>query len=104
MLFFVVVFLLYHWSLNYWPGNICEYKLALCHSLVSPFAVTTHRRLSTCTTPMPVRFVYDRTRCATKVEISHALATLSSNNFVVYDQKHKVWVLVFLVSRTSRTF
>ena len=37
------------------------------------------------------------------VEIGHSLATLNSNNFVVYDQKHKVWVLVFLV-RTSGTF
>ena len=25
-----------------------------------------------------------------KGEMSHALATLNSNNFVVYDQKHKV--------------
>ena len=35
--------------------------------------------------------------CATKVKMSHALATLNSNNFVVYGQKHKVRVLVFLV-------
>ena len=33
----------------------------------------------------------------------HGLATLNSNNSVVYDQKHKVWVLVFLI-RTSGTF
>ena len=38
-----------------------------------------------------------------EVKMSHALATLNSNNFVVYDQKHKVWVLVFLV-RTSGAF
>ena len=31
------------------------------------------------------------------VEIRHSLATLNSNNFVVCGQKHKVWVLVFLV-------
>ena len=37
-----------------------------------------------------------------QTEISHALATLNSNNFIVYGQKHKVWVLVFLV-RTSGT-
>ena len=63
----------------------------------------THRRLSTCAKTMPVRFVYDRRRCATKVKKSHALATLNSNNFLVYGQKHKVWILVFLV-RTSGTF
>ena len=37
------------------------------------------------------------------VKIRHSSATLNSNNFVVYGQKHKVWVLVFLV-RTSGTF
>ena len=42
-------------------------------------------------------------RCATKVKMSHALATLNFNNFVVYGQKHKVLVLVFLV-RMSGTF
>ena len=36
-------------------------------------------------------------------ENRHGLATLNSNNSVVYDQKHKVWVLDFLV-RTSGTF
>ena len=30
----------------------------------------------------------------------HGLAALISNNFIAYGQKHKVWVLVFLV-RTS---
>ena len=34
------------------------------------------------------------------VKIRHGLATLNSNNSVVYGQKHKVWVLFFLV-RTS---
>ena len=33
-------------------------------------------------------------------EIRQGLTTLNSNNFVVYDQKHKVWVILFLV-RTS---
>ena len=37
---------------------------------------------------------------ATMVKIKHGLATLNSNNSVVYGQKRKVWVLVFLV-RTS---
>ena len=50
-----------------------------------------------------VRFVYERRRYATMVKIMHGLATLNSNNSVVYGQKNKVWVLVFLV-RTSGTF
>ena len=37
------------------------------------------------------------------LKMRHGLATLNSNNSVVYGQKHKVWVLVFLV-RTSGTF
>ena len=30
------------------------------------------------------------------VKIRHGLATFNSNKSVVYGQKHKVWVLVFL--------
>ena len=63
----------------------------------------THKRLSTCAAMMRVRFVYERRHYATMVKIGHGLPTLNSNNSVVYGQKHKVWVLVFLV-RTSRTF
>ena len=37
------------------------------------------------------------------VKMSHGMATLNSNNSVVYGQKHKVCVLAFLV-RTSGTF
>ena len=33
----------------------------------------------------------------TLAEVRHGLITLNSNDFVVYSQKHKVWVLVFLV-------
>ena len=39
---------------------------------------------------------YERGCYATMVKIRHGLATLNSNNSVVYGQKHKVWVLVFL--------
>ena len=46
---------------------------------------------------MRVRFVYERRRYAAMVKMRHGLATLTPNNPVVYDQKHKVWVLVFLV-------
>ena len=63
----------------------------------------THRHLSTYATKMRLRFVYKRRRYATMVKIRHGLATLNSNNSVVYGQKHKVWVLDFLV-RTSGTF
>ena len=52
---------------------------------------------------MRVRFVYERRRYATMMKMGHGLATLNSNNSVVYGQKHTVWVLVFLV-RTSGTF
>ena len=37
------------------------------------------------------------------VKIWHGLAALNSNNSVVYGQKQKVWVLVFVV-RMSGTF
>ena len=47
--------------------------------------------------------VYERKRYATMVKMRHGLASLNSNNSVVYGQKHKVWVLVFLV-RMSGTF
>ena len=63
----------------------------------------THRRLLSCALTMFVRFVYERRRYATMMKIRTGLATLISNNSVVYGQKHKVWVLVFLV-RTSGTF
>ena len=63
----------------------------------------THRRLSICATTMRVRFVYERRRYATMVKIRHGLAILNTNYSVVYGQKHKVWVLVFIV-RTSGTF
>ena len=59
----------------------------------------THRCLSTFAT-----FVYERRRYAPMGKIRHGLVTLNSNNFVVvYGQKYKVWVLVFLV-RMSGTF
>ena len=50
---------------------------------------------------MRVRFVYVRRRFVRMAEMRHGLATSNSNNFVVYDQKHKalVWVLVFLDTR-----
>ena len=43
-----------------------------------------------------------RGRSTGMADITHDLATLNPYNFVVYGQKHKVWVLVFLV-RTKGT-
>ena len=39
------------------------------------------------------------------VKMRHGLATLNFNNSIVYGQKHKVWVLIFLVKTngTGRT-
>ena len=71
--------------------------------LVSRVPVKTHRRLLSCATTMRARFVNERRRYATMVKIRHGFATLNSDNSVVYGQKHKVWVLVFLV-RMSGTF
>ena len=69
---------------------------------LSASLLKTHRRLSTYATTMRVRFVYERRRYATMVKLRHGLATSNSDNSVVYGQKHKVWVLVFLV-RTNGT-
>ena len=67
-------------------------------ALVSRFPIKTHRRLLACATTMRLRFFMKG-----DVMQQWCLATLNSNNSVVYGQKHKVWVLVFLV-RTSGTF
>ena len=81
------------------PINKYDYSMAwLPASLLK-----THRPLSSCATTICVGFVYEKRRHATMVKIRHGLATLNSNNSVVYGQKHKVWVLIFLV-RTSGTF
>ena len=92
--------LLFHWSINMTIDR--HYTMAwLPASLLK-----SHRRLSTCATcatTMRVRFVYERRHNATMVKIRHGLAALNSNNSIVYGQKHKVWVFVFLV-RTCGTF
>ena len=69
--------------------------MALYHDLVTCFPVKNTQALKTCATTMRARFVYERRRYATMVKMRHGLATLNSNNSVVYGQKHKVWVLVF---------
>ena len=88
---------LLHWSINL----TIDRHYTMVRLLTS--LLKTHRHLSTCATMMRVRFVYERRRYARMVKIRHGLTTFNSNNSVVYGQKHKVWVLVFLV-RTSRTF
>ena len=72
----------------------------LYNGLVSCFAVKNLKALIDSATTLRVRFVYARRRFVTMAEMRHGLTTLNSNNFVVYGQKHKVCVLVFLV-RTS---
>ena len=62
----------------------------------------TQRRSSTCAMKMHVPFVYVRRRYVAMVDMRHGLATCNTQNFVVYGQKHKEWVLVFLV-RTRGT-
>ena len=57
----------------------------------------TWRHLSSCATMMRIQFVYTRRRFVTMVEMRHGLTTFNSYNFVAYGQKHKLWVLVFLV-------
>ena len=54
----------------------------------------TFMSLSSCPTMMCIRF---RRLYATMVKMRHCLATLNSNNFIVYGQRQKVL-------RTSRTF
>ena len=58
------------------------------------------RRSSTCATKMRVLFVYARRHYVAMADMRHGLAPCNTHNFVVYGQKHKVWVLVFL-GRTS---
>ena len=90
-----------HWTIP--PVNKYGYWLALYNGLVTWFPVKTHRCLSTCVTTMRVRFIYERRRYATMVKIRHGLATLNSNNSLVYGQRHKVCLIVFLVG-TSWAF
>ena len=63
--------------------------------LVSRFPVKTIQALIDMRDNDARTFVYERRSYVTMVKIRHGLATLNSNNSVVYGQKHKVWVLVF---------
>ena len=85
----IVYSLLCHGSLNYCPVNILTIDWHYIMAWLPASLLKTHRRLSPCAITMLVWFVYEMRRCATKVKMSHALATLNSNNFVVYGQKHK---------------
>ena len=93
----IVNFLLSHESLNYCLGNSFGYWMGLYNGLVSRFTVRNTEVLFTCTTAMHVQFVYACRLYATTAEYKYDLATLNSNNFLVYRQAHKVWVLIFLV-------
>ena len=88
---------LFHRSINMtidWPYTM---------GLVSRFPVKNTQALIIMRDDDALWFVYERRTYATMVKMRHGLATLNSNNSVVYGQKHKVWALVFLV-RTSGTF
>ena len=97
------LFLLCRESLNNSTGQLFDYRLALYHGLVTRFPIKNTQALIDMRETIRILFVYERRRNATMVKIRHGLATLNSNYSVVYGQKHKVWVLVFLV-RTSGTF
>ena len=94
-------FLLCHESLNYWPGKIFDYWLVLHHALVTRFPVEdTQALIDMHDNDALTVCLWKKTLCNNG---ENGVWFGNSNNFVVYGQKHKVWVLVFLV-RTSRTF
>ena len=100
----VIVFFAMSWVTELFHRSIhltIHWQNTMAWSLAS--LLKTHRRISPHAITMRIRFVYERRRYATAVKIRHGLATLNSNNSVVYGPKHKMWVLVFLV-RTSGTF
>ena len=81
---------LFHWSIHLtidW-----HYTMAWLPSSL----LKTHRCLSTCVTSMPIKEML-----CNNGEKKHGLATLNSNNPVVYGKKHIVWVLVFLVKMSQ---
>ena len=45
---------------------------------------------------MRIWFVYARRRYVAMADMRHGLAPCNTHNFVVYGQKHRVWVLIFL--------
>ena len=54
----------------------------------------TQRRSLTCATKMSSLFVYARRLYVAMVDMRHGLVPCNTHNFVVYGQKHKVWLLV----------
>ena len=86
-----------HWTIDQSIFSTIDWHYTMAYFLAS--LLKTHIPLSTCVAMMCVRFIYERRLYATMVY----LATLNSNYSVVYGQKHKVWLLVFLV-RMSGTF
>ena len=91
-------YVMHHWTIDQAIFSTIDFTMAWFPASL----LKTLRCLSTWATTMHVRFVYERGRYSTMVKMRHGLATLNSNYSVVYGQKHKVWVLVFLV-RTSAT-
>ena len=91
-----------HDSLNYCQAIVLDIDRHYTMAWFPASLLKTPRRFSACATTMCVRFVCARRCYATMVKMRHSLASSNSKNFDVYGQKHKGWVLVFLV-RTSRT-
>ena len=93
---FFFCYVMSHWTIDQAIFSTIDW-----HYTIAWFAASLLKH--TCATTMRVRFVYERGRYATMVKWGMVWQLLNSNNSVVYGQKHKVWVLVFLV-KTSGTF
>ena len=93
------------YAMSLWPIDQSLFSTIDGHYTMAWFPASllkTHRPLLTFATTMPVQFVYEKRRYATMMKMRHGLATLNSKNSVVYGQKHKVWVLVFIVKMGGR--
>ena len=77
-------------SVNYCPDIDWDYTMTWFPASL----LITRRGSSTCVTKMRLRFVYARRRYTAMADMRQGLARCNANNFVVYYQKHKVWVLV----------
>ena len=70
--------------------------MGLYHGLVLRLAANNRKAQSTCATNMHVWFIYARRDYVAMADMRHGLAPSNTHSFIVYGQKHKVWVLIFL--------
>ena len=94
-------FVMSHWTINQSIFSTIDWHHTMAWFPAS--LLKTHMRLLACGTTMHIWFVYEIRHYATMMKMRHGFATLNSNKFVIYGQKHKVWIFVFLV-RTRGTF